>query len=169
MHSISRHQDPHSTVNTHLDMRMDRNGIHKEGASHIAEVLNNSSKLSGLSLGLLKGNPIGDEGLQTIFNSLKLNNTLKFLSVSHCFMTDAGVPSLAEAMNINTTLKELYINSNVITDNGLTCLVEVLSRSSRLVKMWIPGHLKVDEVRKTINEARRRSRLEAIKVNGKRS
>ena len=164
MHSISRHIDPHSTVNTHFNMRLLKNEIHEEGASHIADVLNNTSIVSVLSL---HGNPIRDIGLQTIFNSLTQNNTLKVLSVSSCDMTDAGVPSLAEAMNINTTLEELYINGNdAITDNGLTCLVEVLSRSSSLVKLMIPTRLKVVEVRKTINEARKKSGLEAIKVNG---
>ena len=165
MRSISRHIDPHSTVNTHLDMRLRWNAIHEEGASHIVEVLNNTSIVSELSL---RGNPIGDKVLQTIFNSLKLNNTLKVLNISYCGMTDAGVPSLVEAMNINTTLERLHIQGNdAITDNGLTCLVEVLSRSSRLVGLWIPRHLKVGEMRKTINEARERSGLEAIKVHGK--
>ena len=85
-------------------------------------------------------------------------------------MTDAGVPSLAEALNKNTTLKRLVIDgSDAITDNGLTSLVEVLSRSSRLVELMIPWHLKVVEVNKTINEARNRNGLEAIKVDGKYS
>ena len=167
MRSISRHINPHSTINTHLDMWLESNEIHEEGASHIAEVLNNTSIVSGL---WLRRNPIGDRGLQTIFNTLKQNNTLKDLSVSECNMTDAGVPSLAEAMNINTTLEELDINENdAITDNGLTCLVEVLSRSSRLVQLEIPtgSLLKVVEVSKTINEARKGSGLEAIDVWGK--
>ena len=165
MRSISRHIDPHSTVNTHLNMELQRNEIHEEGTSHIAEVLNNTSIVNALSL---HDNPIGDEGLQTIFNSLKRNSTLKVLIVSHCSMTNAGVPSLAEAMNVNTTLERLYIHGNKATDdNGLTCLVEVLSRSSRLEVLWIPRHLKVDEVSKTINEARKRSGLEAIKVQSK--
>ena len=165
MRSISRHIDPHSTVNTHLDMELGRNEIHEEGASHIAEVLYNTSIVSRL---WLRYNPIGDKGLQTIFNSLKQNNTLRDLSVSDCGMTDAGVPSLAEAMNINTALETLYIHGNdAITNNGLTCLVEVLSRSSRLVELVIPKRLKVDEVRKTINKARERSGLEAINVHSK--
>ena len=42
MHSISRHIDPHSAVNTHLDMELGRNEIHEEGASHIAEVQKNT-------------------------------------------------------------------------------------------------------------------------------
>ena len=221
MRYISRHVDPHSTVSTHLDMGLGLNEIHEEGASHIAEVLDNTNIVSRLRLyrnpigdeGLqtifnrlkqnntlktlnvsycdmtdagvpslaeamninttlesldICDNPIGDKGLQTIFNGLKQNNTLRFLNVSHCGMTDAGVPSLAEAMNINTTLERLYIDGDdAITDNGLTCLVEVLSRSSRLVELWIPIHLKVNEVRKTINKARKRSGLEAIVVNCK--
>ena len=165
MRSISRNIDPHSTVNTHLSMTLWISEIHEEGASHIAEVLNNTNIVSAL---LLRGNPIGNKGLQTIFNYLKQNKTLKVLDITRCGMTDAGVPSLAEAMNINTTLKRLYIYDNdAITDNGLTCLVEVLSSSSKLVELVIPGHLKVVEVRKTINEARKRSGLEAIKVLSK--
>ena len=219
MRSISRHIDPHSAVNTHLDMVLRSSEIYEEGASHIAEVLNNTSIVSGL---WLYDNPIGDKELQTIFNSLKQNNTLEILSVARCCMTDAGVPSLAEAMNINTTLERLFISGNpigdkglqaifnslkqnntlkdlnvsdcgmtdagvlslveamninttlerlfiyrndAITDHGLTCFVEVFSRSSRLVRLGIPTHLNVDEVSKTINEVRKRSGLEAIKVN----
>ena len=165
MCSIIRHIHPHSTVNTHLSMELRRNGIHEEGASHIAEVLNNTSIVGGL---WLSGNEIGDKGLQTIFNSLKQNNTLKDVNVYSCDMTDAGVPSLAEAMNINTTLERLHIFGNdVITDNGLKCLVKVLSSSSRLVELWIPRHLKVDQASKNINEGRRKSGLKAINVIGK--
>ena len=65
MQSICRSVDPHRTVNTHLVMRL---GIHEEGASHIAELLNSTSIVSTLKLG---GNPIGDKGLQTIFDALK--------------------------------------------------------------------------------------------------
>ena len=110
-------------------------------------------------------NPISDEGVQAVFNSLKTNNTLRVLDATSCGITDTGVASLAEALSINTTLEMLSIQVNhAITDNGLTCLVEVLSRSSRLVKLWISDHLKVDEVRKTINEARKKMGLKPIEV-----
>ena len=68
-----RHIDPHSIVNTHLNVVLFYNEIHEESASHIAEVLNNTSIVRGL---LLSFNPMCDKGLQTIFNSLKQNNTL---------------------------------------------------------------------------------------------
>ena len=164
MCSISKHIDPHSTVNRHLDMYLRSNEIHEEGASHIAGVLNNTSIVSTLWLG---DNPIGDLGLQSIFNILKVNKTLKVLRVGDCSMTDTGVASLASGLNTNNTLETLDICGNdEITENGLTCLVEVLSRSSGLVELLIPSRLGDDKVRKTINEARQRSGLAAIKVDG---
>ena len=166
MCSISRHIDPHSTVNRHLDMNLSWNKIHEEGASHIADLLNSTSIVSTLLR--LYGNPIGDLGLQSIFNILKVNKTLKWLIVGRCSMTDTGVASLASALNTNNTLERLDIDDNdAITENGLTCLVEVLSRSSGLVTLVIPRRFRVDKVSKTINEARQRSGLATIRVEGK--
>ena len=95
---------------------------------------------------------------------------VKYLDVSHCGMTDTGVASLADALHTNNTLETLDIDGNdALTENGLTCLVEVLSRNSGVVELWLPMHLRssVDKVRKTVNEARKRSGLVAIKVWGK--
>ena len=165
MCSISRHIDPHSKVNRHLVMNLTSNEIHEEGASHIADLLNNTSIVSKL---WLYDNPIGDLGLQSIFNTLKVNKTLKLLDVAYCSMTDTEVASLASALNTNNTLETLYIyRNNAITENGLTCLVEVLSKSSGLVLLVIPIRFVVDKVSKTINEARQRSGLAAIRVEGK--
>ena len=165
MCSISRHIDPHSTV--HRDLRMDlrNNDIHEEGASHIADLLNSTSIVSTL---LLDRNPLGASGLETLFNALKLNKTLKLLSVASCSMTDTGVASLASALSTNDTLETLVIVGNdAITENGLTCLVKVLSRSLGLVELGIPNQLGVDKVSKTINEARQRRGLATIEVWGK--
>ena len=164
MQSICRSIDPHSTVNTHLNMALWRNEIHEEGASHIAELLNSTSIVSTL---WLNGNPIGDKGLQTIFDALKQNKTLKLLGVSNCDMTDTGVASLADALHTNNTLEILRIHDNeAITENGLimTCLVEAVSRNSGLKRLDIPKHLGMNKVRKTINEARRRNGLPDIGV-----
>ena len=165
MRSISRHTNPHSTVNTHIDMWLWNNDIHEEGASHVADMLNSTSIVSKL---WLYGNTICDKGLQTIFNALKQNKTLKLLNIAYCGMTDTGIVSLADALKSNNTLERLYISgNNEITDEGLTYLIEVLSNHSALVELRIPTPWAVDEVRKTINEARQRSGLADIKVWGK--
>ena len=78
MQSICRSIDPHSTVNTHLNMQLGSNEIHEEGASHIAELLNSTSIVNGLEL---SGNPIGNKGLQTIVDARKKNKTLKELTI----------------------------------------------------------------------------------------
>ena len=172
MCSIYRHIDPHNTVNRYLYMDLSSNVIHEEGASHIADLLN-TSIVSKLWLG---GNPLGARGFETLSTALKVNKTLKYLSVARCSMTDTGVASLASALNTNNTLERLDIYDNkrleiggndAITENGLTCLVEVLSRSSGLVYLGISRRLGVDKLRKTINEVRQRSGLAAIYVRGK--
>ena len=106
MRSIRRYINPHSTVNTHIDMLLVTNDIHEEGASHITDMLNNTSIVSGL---WLYGNPIGDKGLQTIFNALKQNKILKYLNIGRCGMTDTGLASLADALKSNDTLERLDI------------------------------------------------------------
>ena len=165
MQSICRSIDPHSTVNTHLDINLGSNGIHEEGALYIAELLNlnNASIVIGLNL---SHNRIGDKGLQTIFDALNQNKTLRFLSVTSCDMTDTGVASLADALHTNNTLKVLHIDSvsEGITENGLTCFVEAVSRHSGLVLLCIPRYLAVDKVKKTINEARKRNGLSKLNV-----
>ena len=76
--SICRSIVPHSTVNTHLNMNLYNNAIHEEGASHIAELLNSTSIVNQL---VLDHNRISNKGLQTIFDALKQNKSLKVLSV----------------------------------------------------------------------------------------
>ena len=80
-------------------------------------------------------------------------------------MTDTGVASLADALHTNNTLETLHIYGNdALTENGLTCLVEALSRNSGLVTLVLPRHMKssVDQMKKTMNETRKRSGLAAI-------
>ena len=163
--SIGKHINPDSSVNTHLNMWLWNNNIREEGASHIADLLDNTNVVGTLSLYV---NPIGDKGLQTIFNALKHNTTLKILNIANCRLTDIGLASLADALNKNSTLERLDIRGNVkISDEGLTCLVEVLSWTSGLIELVIPRNLGIDTMKKTINKARQTTGLAAIEVCGK--
>ena len=152
------------TNNALEKLNISSNEIDEEGASHIAEVLNSTS----IVYLWLHENPIGNNGLQTIFNALKQNKTLRNINIACCGLTDAGVASLADALYINNTLQELYIYGHqALTENGLTCLVEAVSRHSGLERLGLPYHLGKDRVRKTIiNEARKRNGLPDIKVEG---
>ena len=163
IHSISRYVNPCSTAKSYLNMWLGHNDITEDGVSHIADMLTSTSIVSTL---WLYGNPIGDKGLQTIFNALKQNKTLKYLNIGICRMTDTGIASLAECLKTNNTLEELDISGNEeVTEEGLKCLVQALSGSSGIVELVMPIRLRVDEVKKTINDARRRSGLVAIEVS----
>ena len=167
MASISRHINPHSTLNTHINMWLLNNLIGDEGASHVADLLNSTAILSRLWLCNDIIPLIGDKGLQTIFNALKQNKTLKLLSVIGCDMTDIGMASLADALKSNNTLEELDIHGTYdVTFEGIICLTEVLSSSSALVRLVIPKYFIVDKMRKTINEARQKNGLADVEVIG---
>ena len=158
---LYRSMDPRSRVRTQLLISLSNNDIEEEGASNIAQVLKNSSvPVRGLDL---CENPIGDNGLRMIFDSLKHNNTLDFLDVARCQLTDTGVASLADALNINGTLKTLHIEDNLaITESGIACLVEVISRRAGLETLILPRHLPVDKMIASINDERAKNGLTAI-------
>ena len=162
MQSICRSIDPHSTVNTHLNMRLWNNEIHEEGASHIAEVLNSTSIVSTLSL---CENPFGDKGLQTIFDALKQNKTLKVLKVSDCGMTDTGVASLADALHTNNTLETLNISSNAIHEEGASHLSEILNSTSIVSTLSLFENPIGDKGLQTIFDALKQNKtLKVLKV-----
>jgi ATP-dependent RNA helicase DHX33 len=163
MQDLHRFVGPDSRVNTTLHLNLRINKIHEEGALHIGEILNSTSAISRLELG---DNPIGDRGLQPIFDALKQNTSLKYLNIHGCGMTDAGVASLAYGLYANDTLEELHLQSNsAVTDEGMPYLADALSRNSTLVKLEVPHHLGVISARRLINEAKRRNRLPDIEVN----
>ena len=165
MQSMCSGIDPNSAINMQLHMNLGANRICKDGASHIAEVLKSTSIVSELLLP--HNNPIGDEGLQTIFEALKQNETLKYLDVSYCDMTDTGLASLADALRSNSTLEKLHINGNrEVTENGMTRFVEILSSNSGLLELWIPSFFGVYRVWNEIEEARMRNGLPFIDVQG---
>ena len=156
MQSICKSIDPHSAVITPLDLSLLRNEIHEECTSYVAEILNCTNIMSKLWLGF---SPIGDKGLQAIFDALKQNKTLKSLYLFKCGMTDTGVASLADALRTNNTLEYLSISCNdKITDSGLAHLIEPISRHPALVEMGIArSHSRLEEWRKNFNQARRRN------------
>ena len=142
-------------------------GMTKTGVTSLADVMSTNKTLETVRIGY---NKLGDRGITLLSGVLKQNNALKCLTVAGCGMTDTGVASLADALHTNNTLETLRIDGNdTLTENGLTCFVEVLSRNSGLVTLWLPRHLRssMDKVQKSINEARKRSGLTAIEVDGK--
>ena len=69
-------------------------------------------------------NPIGDEGIATIATTLD-NASISELDVRNCKITVTGAKSLATALKINHTLKSLTVLRNNITVDGAIAILEV--------------------------------------------
>ena len=127
MQSICKNIESHNIAKrlSHLDLMLYGNEIHDVCVPYIVKVL---KLTSGLSLGSWRydsGNPIGDSGLQPIFDALKQDKTLRYLDISKCEMTDAGVASLAVALSNNDTLQELAIHGNTAITKKDSDLIEL--------------------------------------------
>ena len=68
-------------------------------------------------------NPIGDEGIAAIANTLD-NASISKLNVYDCNITVTGAKSLAGALKINHTLKSLTVSCNNITVDGAIAILE---------------------------------------------
>jgi Ran GTPase-activating protein (RanGAP) involved in mRNA processing and transport len=136
-------------------MELAWNGIHKEGASHIAQLLNSTSIVSSL---WLLGNPIGDKGLQTIFDALKHNQSLKCLSVYACGMIYTGVASLADALHTNNTLETLDISLSKISPEGASYIAAVLNGTNVLSDLNMTSLPIGDKGLQTIFDALKRNK-----------
>ena len=162
MQSICRRANPQSSISTYINMNLWNNEIHEQGASHIADILGSTSTVSKL---WLASNPIGDRGLQTISTALKHNKSLKCLSIPSGGLSDTGIASLADVLYVNNTLETLLIDGHrALTENELKCLIEAVSSNSGVVKLYIPDHSRVAEVRKKVNEARKKNGLPKVDV-----
>ena len=68
-------------------------------------------------------NPIGDEGIAAIASTLD-NASISELNVYDCNITVTGAKSLAGALKINHTLKSLTVSCNNITVDGAIAILE---------------------------------------------
>ena len=116
-------------------------------------------------------NPLGDKGVGRLAELLKHNQSLRRLLINKCGVTDIGMVSLADALRTNWTLRSLNILENCITEHGLSHLIEALAVNSGLVEVLLPIHLSsfIAGAKKTIDEARKKRGMTAIKIKGEYS
>lgn len=101
---------------------------------------NNNDPITHL---ILDNNLITDEGVQTIANFLKKQNTrLKVLSLAENTISDKGIGHIAEALKENTCLEVLNLDFNKIGSKGAIALSTVLSNpSSKLLLLSLNSNL----------------------------
>jgi len=86
-------------------------GLTAHDATVVAEILKSNSSVTEVHLNSNK--KIGDEGAKALAEALKVNATVKALSLQFCGIGDDGAAALAEALRSNTSLKLLGLRGNL--------------------------------------------------------
>ena len=108
------------------------NNIHKEGASHIARIVNFIEHL------YLCRNPIGDTGASLISKAVGENTTLKTLNLRECGIKSGGASYIAMILYF---IEHLYLSLNPIGDTGASLISETVRETATLktLILWSCG------------------------------
>lgn len=96
----------------------------------------NDSKFERLYL----SDVISSEDLSMLFEALRKNCVLKFVSLENLELKDEDIRQLAEILRSNSSLKELHLGSNKFGNLGLTYLAEMLVMNSCLTKIYLQNN-----------------------------
>ncbi|XP_022809551.1 NACHT, LRR and PYD domains-containing protein 3-like [Stylophora pistillata] len=89
---------------------------------------------------LLSGNNIGDRGAKKVSEALKVNVSLKDLNLSYNCIFAAGADSIAETLKSNATVTDLDLTSNFIGDNGAQSLCEAFKTNTTLTALDVSNN-----------------------------
>ena len=102
------------------------------GAVGIGEMLKINHTLKYLHIA---GNPIGDDGISAISDSLHFNTTLIQLVARTCKFCVKGAESLAKMLQVNKILTHLDISNNDIGDDGITAVTCSVQANTTLLEL----------------------------------
>lgn len=86
----------------------------------------------------LFGNAIGDAGAKALANALQEKSAnLRALYLTGNRIGDAGVTALAEAVKVNTSLRVLSVYQNLFTDSGARKLLKAIDGNRTLTELWL--------------------------------
>lgn len=110
-------------------------GLGAQEVGVIADALRSNAVLAELEF--TSNKQIGPAGVQALAEMIKVNTTLRKLSLFSCSVGDEGVRHLAAALRVNETLKELDLTDNEFTHVGIVELAAALSVKRTLRSLWI--------------------------------
>ena len=117
------------------------NSISDNGAMAISDCLKNDYTLQEL---YLSSNQITTVGAEKIGEAIQVNNTLQKLSVSHNPLCD-GVITICDGLKCNNTLLELDLSQSQITNENAKVIAEVIHVNTALQKLDISHNRISDE------------------------
>ena len=95
---------------------------------------NKNVKITNLNLSY---NQISDDGVLSICECLRQNNTLQHLNMSHNTISVKGAKELADVIQVNKTLRSLDISYCGIPDNGIVVISESYKSSKTLQNLIV--------------------------------
>ena len=123
-----------STTLASLDIG--RCGVSDEGGEFLQDFLKINTSLVELTLS--QNEDVSWEGWSYIASALKLNNTLKTLSINACAISDKELKIICEGIGEgNSGLRCLDIEENTFTDVGCADLLEAVTKCISLVDVTL--------------------------------
>ena len=122
--------------------------------SQLAKLFGTGLKLTSLHL---LNNRVGDAGVTSIAEAIKVNKTLTDLKLSWNGFGDADATCIAEAIKVNKTLIHLFLSGDGIGDVGASSIAEAIKVNKKLNNLFLSSN--------GIGDAGATSIAEAIKVN----
>ena len=122
--------------------------------SQLAKFFGTGLKLTSLHL---LNNRVGDAGVTSIAEAIKVNKTLTDLKLSWNGFGDADATCIAEAIKVNKTLIHLFLSGDGIGDVGASSIAEAIKVNKKLKNLFLSSN--------GIGDAGATSIAEAIKVN----
>ncbi|RVE63171.1 hypothetical protein OJAV_G00163630 [Oryzias javanicus] len=111
----------------------------------LERINNNDSGLTEVNLNNIKDIPIPT--LIEIFEAMKGNSHVEFLSIAATRSNDPVARACAEMLEENTSLQSLNIESNFITSEGMMTIIKAMGSNATLVE------LKIDNQRQKLGDS----------------
>ncbi|CAF1662946.1 unnamed protein product, partial [Adineta ricciae] len=121
-------------MKTLTTLGLNDNQIGTCGAKYLSDALRDNQALV-ISHLLLRGNKLGDEGVQSLVKGFRNNTTISHLHLDNNDIRDEGARYLFESLMKNTTLTLLTLNGNKIGITGAQCLANALRNKRELIQL----------------------------------
>ncbi|KAJ1550101.1 hypothetical protein HK096_008736 [Nowakowskiella sp. JEL0078] len=102
----------------------------------------------------LEGNKIGAEGAKALASMLLHNTTLKYLNVSFNHLHNKGAIEMASALNQNSNLIAIYLSDNKIGDEGASFVASALTQNKSLLYLNISLNVISESVKSDLGNIR---------------
>lgn len=116
------------TIPFKVSLDLSHNGIDANGAAFIAHALATDT----ISCLTLDGNPLGDEGVQSLCGGLLRNSSLQLLGLAWVGAGGAAMQAFAGVLDSHPSLTEVNLNASAFDDEAAAVFSAALGRNKKI-------------------------------------